>query len=93
MRLVKLAFSPLKINTVVQRGVNEHTILATAEYFRKTGDIVRFIEFMDVGTLNDWDLSQVVSGKEVVDIIDAEYPVRADRRQLQGRGGIEVPVH
>ncbi len=94
-------FSPLKINTVVQRGVNEHTILATAEYFRKTGDIVRFIEFMDVGTLNDWDLSQVVSGKEVVDIIDAEYPlepidanyrgeVASRYRYIDGQGEIGV---
>ena len=94
-------FSPLKINTVVQRGVNEHTILATAEYFRETGDIVRFIEFMDVGTLNDWDLSQVVSGKEIVDIIDAEYPlepidanyrgeVASRYRYVDGQGEIGV---
>lgn len=94
-------FSPLKINTVVQRGVNEHTLLATAEYFRETGDIVRFIEFMDVGTLNDWDMSQVVSGKEIVDIIGAEYPlepidanyrgeVASRYRYLDGRGEIGV---
>ena len=97
----EVGFSPLKINTVVQRGVNEHTILATAEYFRATGDIVRFIEFMDVGTLNDWDLSQVVSGKEVVDIIDAEYPlepidanyrgeVASRYRYVDGQGEIGV---
>lgn len=94
-------FSPLKINTVVQRGVNEHTILATAEYFRETGDIVRFIEFMDVGTLNDWDLSQVVAGKEIIEIIDAKFPVEpidanyrgevASRyRYLDGKGEIGV---
>lgn len=94
-------FSPLKINTVVQRGVNEHTLLATAEYFRETGDIVRFIEFMDVGTLNDWDMSQVVSGKEIVDIIGAEHPlepidanyrgeVASRYRYLDGRGEIGV---
>ena len=68
-------FSPLKINAVVQRGVNEQTIVETAEYFRGTGDIVRFIEFMDVGNINDWDLSQVVSGKEVIDLIDSEFPL------------------
>ena len=68
-------FSPLKINAVVQRGVNEQTIVETAEYFRGTGDIVRFIEYMDVGNLNDWDLSQVVSGKEVIDLINSEFPL------------------
>lgn len=94
-------FTPLKINTVVQRGVNEHTLLATAEYFRETGDIVRFIEFMDVGTLNDWDMSQVVSGKEIVDIIGTEHPlepidanyrgeVASRYRYLDGRGEIGV---
>ena len=94
-------FSPLKINTVVQRGVNEHTILSTAEYFRGTGDIVRFIEFMDVGNLNDWELSQVVSGREIVEIIDAEYPlepidanyrgeVASRYRYIDGQGEIGV---
>lgn len=94
-------FLPLKINTVVQRGVNEHTILATAEYFRGTGDIVRFIEFMDVGNLNDWELSQVVPGREIVEIIDAEYPlepidanyrgeVASRYRYLDGQGEIGV---
>ncbi len=68
-------FSPLKINAVVQRGVNEQTIVETAEHFRGTGDIVRFIEFMDVGSLNDWDLSQVVSGKEIIDLIDSKFPL------------------
>ena len=94
-------FSPLKINTVVQRGVNEQTILETAEHFRKTGDIVRFIEFMDVGNLNDWDLSQVVSGREIVEIIDAEFPlepavanyrgeVASRYRYVDGQGEIGV---
>lgn len=69
-------FSPLKINVVVQRGVNEQTIVETAEHFRGTGDIVRFIEFMDVGNLNDWDLSQVVSGKEIIDTIGEAYPLQ-----------------
>lgn len=94
-------FSPLKINAVVQRGVNEHTIVETAEFFRGTGDIVRFIEFMDVGNLNDWELSQVVSGKEIVDLIDAEHPlepveanyrgeVASRYRYLDGQGEIGV---
>ena len=68
-------FAPLKVNVVVQKGINDHTILETAEYFRQTGDIVRFIEFMDVGNLNSWDRSQVVSGREIVDAISSEYPL------------------
>ena len=68
-------FAPLKINVVVQKGINDHTILETAEYFRETGDIVRFIEFMDVGNLNSWDRSQVVSGRDIVDMISSEYPL------------------
>ena len=68
-------FSPLKINAVVQRGINDHTIVDTAAHFRGTGDIVRFIEFMDVGNLNNWDLKQVVSGKEVIETIDAVFPL------------------
>jgi cyclic pyranopterin phosphate synthase len=66
---------PIKINCVVQRGVNEHTILDLARRFRGTGHIVRFIEFMDVGTLNHWDLSQVVTAAEIIERIGAEFPL------------------
>jgi cyclic pyranopterin phosphate synthase len=65
--------SPIKINCVVQRGVNDHSFVELARRFRGTGHIVRFIEFMDVGTLNGWDLSQVVPAKEIVDRIGAEF--------------------
>ena len=68
-------FSQLKINVVVQKGVNDHTIVETASYFRERGDIVRFIEYMDVGNLNGWELSQVVTGREVVDAINAVFPL------------------
>jgi GTP 3',8-cyclase len=71
----ELGFSPIKINVVVQRGVNEHTLVDTARYFRGTGAIVRFIEFMDVGTKNGWDLSQVVTSKEVIEMIGKEFPL------------------
>lgn len=66
---------PIKINCVVQRGVNDHTVVDLARRFKGTGHIVRFIEFMDVGTLNGWDLSQVVPAREVVDRIAAEFPL------------------
>jgi cyclic pyranopterin phosphate synthase len=68
-------FTPVKINCVVQRGVNDDTIVDLARHFRGTGHIVRFIEFMDVGTLNGWDMSQVVTAAEIVDKIGAEVPL------------------
>jgi cyclic pyranopterin phosphate synthase len=66
---------PIKINCVVQRGVNDHTLVDLARHFRGTGHIVRFIEFMDVGTLNGWELSQVVTAAEIAALIDAEMPI------------------
>jgi cyclic pyranopterin phosphate synthase len=68
-------FGPLKINAVVQRGVNDHTVLDLVRHFRGTGHIVRFIEYMDVGTLNGWKLDEVVPAKEVVEAIHAEWPL------------------
>jgi GTP 3',8-cyclase len=67
--------TPVKINCVVQRGVNDHTIADLARHFRGTGHVVRFIEFMDVGTLNGWDMSQVVTAAEIIDTISAEVPL------------------
>jgi GTP 3',8-cyclase len=67
--------TPVKINCVVQRGVNDHTIVDLARHFRGTGHVVRFIEFMDVGTLNGWDMSQVVTAAEIIDTIGAEFPL------------------
>jgi cyclic pyranopterin phosphate synthase len=67
--------TPVKINCVVQRGVNDHTIADLARHFRGTGHIVRFIEFMDVGTLNGWDMSQVVTAAEIIELLNAEIPL------------------
>ncbi len=68
--------SPVKINTVVQRGVNDGDFVALAEHFRGTGHVVRFIEYMDVGTLNGWALDEVVSAEEIVKAIDAVAPLK-----------------
>ncbi len=74
-RADQVGLSPIKINCVVQRGVNDHTIVDVARHFRGTGHIVRYIEYMDVGNINGWDQSQVVSAAEIVDAINAEFPV------------------
>jgi len=68
---------PVKINTVVQRGVNDHEVLTMAEYFRERGLPVRFIEFMDVGSTNDWQRTQVVPSKEIMERIAAAWPLEA----------------
>lgn len=67
--------APVKINMVVQRGVNDHTIVDMARRFKGTGHIVRFIEFMDVGSSNGWRMDDVVPSAEVVRRIDAELPL------------------
>ena len=71
----KVGFSPIKVNCVVERGINENSILEMAEYFKEKGHILRFIEFMDVGTLNQWNLDKVVSAKEIVKIINSKMPI------------------
>jgi cyclic pyranopterin phosphate synthase len=67
--------APVKVNAVVRRGVNDHTVLALARHFRGTGHVVRFIEFMDVGTRNGWRMEDVVPGAEIVERIGAEWPL------------------
>ena len=68
--------APVKINAVVRRGVNEHTIVDLARHFQGTGHIVRFIEYMDVGVSNGWRLDEVVPATEVVRMIDAALPLQ-----------------
>lgn len=67
--------TPVKVNAVVKRGVNDHTIVDMAEYFRGTGHILRFVEYMDVGTTNGWRLDDVVPASEIVEQIRAVYPL------------------
>ena len=68
-------FRPIKVNSVVQRGVNDHTIVELARYLKERGHIARFIEYMDVGNLNGWKLDEVVTSEEIVSLIDAEMPL------------------
>lgn len=71
----KVGLNPIKINAVVQRGVNDHTLLDMLEHFRGTGVIVRFIEYMDVGTRNHWDMQHVVPSKELLARIRERWPM------------------
>ena len=75
---------PVKINAVVQRGVNDHTVVDLARHFKGTGHIVRFIEYMDVGNRNGWKLDQVVSADEIIARIDAEMPLETLESNYSG---------
>jgi cyclic pyranopterin phosphate synthase len=92
---------PVKINMVVQRGVNEGSIVPMARHFHGTGCILRFIEFMDVGATNGWQVADVVPASEIIRRIDAElplvllapnYPGEVARRFRYADGGGEIGV-
>ena len=93
--------APIKINMVVKRGINEGSIVPMARYFHGSGHILRFIEYMDVGSTNGWRLDDVVSGAEIVGLIaaelpllpaDANYPGEVARRWRYRDGGGEIGV-
>jgi cyclic pyranopterin phosphate synthase len=71
----KAGFAPIKINVVVKRGVNEASITEIPRRFRGTDYIVRFIEFMDVGTTNGWRMDDMVPAAEILQRIDREMPI------------------
>ncbi len=68
-------FDSVKVNMVVKRGLNEHSILPMAEYFHGSGQILRFIEFMDVGNTNSWKNSEVITAAEIAEQINRQNPI------------------
>ncbi len=92
---------PIKVNAVVKKGVNDQTIVEMANAFRGTGHIVRFIEYMDVGRTNGWRLDDVVPASEIIETLNAAFPVEplpplypgeVARRFRYADGGGEVGV-
>lgn len=77
-------FKTIKVNTVVQRGVNDGGIVDLARYFRGTGIALRFIEYMDVGTMNHWKRGEVVPAREIVERIGAHFPLEAQAPNYRG---------
>ncbi len=71
----EVGLEPVKINTVVVKGVNDDEIIDITEFCRERGLVLRFIEFMDVGTLNGWNMEKVVSAEEILNILSRKYPV------------------
>jgi cyclic pyranopterin phosphate synthase len=76
--------TPIKVNMVVKRGLNEHAILPMAEHFRGTGIVLRFIEFMDVGSTNGWRLDQVIPASEILGRVNAVFPVEPIEPNYRG---------
>lgn len=71
----EVGLGPIKVNMVVKRGTNDHEILPMARYFRGTGVVLRFIEYMDVGATNGWRMDEVMPSAEVVRRIATEFPL------------------
>ncbi len=93
--------TPIKVDMVVKRGVNDTDIVDMARHFRGTGHILRFIEYMDVGTTNGWRMEDMVSAKEILEILQREWPLEpvdpnyfgevAERyRYLDGQGEVGI---
>jgi len=80
----RVGLTPIKINMVVKRGVNEHSIVDMAHRFKGTGHIVRFIEYMDVGVTNGWRMEDVVPSAEVIRRIDEVMPLQPTDANYQG---------
>jgi cyclic pyranopterin phosphate synthase len=92
---------PVKVNMVVKRGANEDSIVPMARHFHGTGNILRFVEFMDVGATNGWRMDDVVPAAQILAAIDAElplepldpnYPGEVARRYRYLDGGGEIGI-
>jgi cyclic pyranopterin phosphate synthase len=80
----RAGFECLKINTVVQRGINDHTIMDLVDHFRGTGHVVRLIEFMDVGNINHWTRARVVPSAELLKQVHDRWPLRPVAQPVPG---------
>ncbi len=77
-------FNPVKVNMVVKRGVNEQEIVPMLRHFAGTGVVLRFIEYMDVGTTNGWRMDDVVSASEILNRISGEFDIEPIEQELTG---------
>jgi cyclic pyranopterin phosphate synthase len=96
-----VGLAPVKVNCVVKRGTNDNQILPLARHFRNTGHILRFIEYMDVGSSNGWRMDEVVPSAEIVarisqelplDVVDSNYSGEVAERWRYRDGGGEIGV-
>jgi GTP 3',8-cyclase len=80
----EVGFRPIKLNAVVQRGVNDHGLIDLVEYARRHGHVLRLIEYMDVGTVNGWVRDHVVPAAEIVDRVNAVFPIEPLAPAMRG---------
>jgi len=80
----KVGFSPIKVNMVVKGGTNDQDVVAMAKHFKGSGHIVRFIEFMDVGSTNGWDMERVVASKTLAAQINEVFPIEPIEANYEG---------
>lgn len=80
----RAGLTPVKVNTVVERGINDHTLIDLVRHFRGTGVIVRFIEYMDVGNRNHWERERVVPSRDVLAMLAAHWPLEAVAENYHG---------
>jgi len=79
-----VGLTPIKINMVVKRGVNDHSVIPMAKYFRQPNHILRIIEYMDVGHTNGWRMDDVASAREIIDSINAIFPLEPVEKNYPG---------
>ncbi|MGB6105472.1 MAG: GTP 3',8-cyclase MoaA [Pusillimonas sp.] len=80
----RVGLAPVKVNMVVRKGMNDGQIVPMARHFRHSGHILRFIEFMDVGTTNGWNLDEVLTGAQILQRLAAEFPLEPVAAGYQG---------
>ncbi len=81
---LEAGLTPLKVNMVVRRGINEGSIVPMARWARETGVTLRFIEYMDVGHSNGWRLDEVVPATELIEMVTSEWPAEPAEAQYRG---------
>lgn len=80
----RVGLAPVKVNMVVRKGLNDGQILPMARHFRNSGHILRFIEYMDVGSTNGWNLDEVLTGRQIIDLVHHEFPLEQADAHYKG---------
>jgi len=80
----EVGLRPVKVNMVVRKGLNDDQIVPMARYFRGKGHILRFIEYMDVGNTNNWNMKEVLTGAEILDLLNADFPLEPVSSNYRG---------
>jgi len=80
----RAGFQRIKINAVIKKGINENNILKMVEYFRDQPVILRFIEYMDVGTINDWQQQETIPSSEIIELISNKWSLSPIKQNYEG---------